>query len=180
MFLVWNAVILGTNSSLIDSNGAIQAISDPLMRLRSASGIVGVSSSCTLQIFTDEEVMSNPFMSDSHKIYGPTQKAAEQSLKLDETCEKKSSTRGQHIWMESKDLMMGGCWVVTVCAQSEKKMIGEGTENCVWKWMMNCSQQLKCFRYSQLQPLTLVLHWGCLTFFVTVSSQTFSTHKIPI
>jgi hypothetical protein len=31
MFLVWNAVILGTNSSLIDSNGAIQAISDPLM-----------------------------------------------------------------------------------------------------------------------------------------------------
>ncbi len=77
MFLVWNAVILGTNSSLIDSNGAIQAISDPLMRLRSASGIVGVSSSCTLQIFTDEEVMSNPFMSDSHKIYGPTQKAAE-------------------------------------------------------------------------------------------------------
>jgi hypothetical protein len=48
MFLVWNAVILGTNSSLIDSNGAIRAISDPLMRLPSASGIVGVSSSCAL------------------------------------------------------------------------------------------------------------------------------------
>jgi hypothetical protein len=53
-------------------------------------------------------------------------------LKLDKTPEKKSSTRGQHIWMESKDTpMMGGCWVVTVCAQPEKKMIGEGTENCV-------------------------------------------------
>ncbi len=48
MFLVWNAVILGTNSSLIDSNGAIQAISDPLMCLWSASGIVGVSSSSAL------------------------------------------------------------------------------------------------------------------------------------
>jgi hypothetical protein len=91
-------------------------------------------------------------------------------LKLDKTPEKKSSTRGQHIWMESKDTqMMGGCWVVTVCAQPEKKMIGEGTENCVWKWMINCSQQLRYFCYSQLQHLTLVLHWGCLTFFVTVS-----------
>jgi tyrosine-specific transport protein len=48
MFLVWNAVILGTNSSLIDSNGAIQAISDPLMRLRSASGIVGP----TIEVFS--------------------------------------------------------------------------------------------------------------------------------
>ncbi|CAK9863592.1 unnamed protein product [Sphagnum jensenii] len=48
MFLVWNAVMLGTNSSLIDSNGAIQAISDPLMCLWSASGIVAVSSSSAL------------------------------------------------------------------------------------------------------------------------------------
>lgn len=43
MFLIWDAVILGTQSSVVDASGAIQAISDPLMRLRSASGIVGVS-----------------------------------------------------------------------------------------------------------------------------------------
>lgn len=41
LFLIWNAVILGTSSSLVDSAGAVQSISDPLLRLRSASGIVG-------------------------------------------------------------------------------------------------------------------------------------------
>lgn len=43
LFLIWNAVILGTSSSLVDPSGAVQAISDPLLRLRSASGIVAVS-----------------------------------------------------------------------------------------------------------------------------------------
>jgi hypothetical protein len=50
-------------------------------------------------------------------------------LDLDEKHEKKSSARGQHIWMESKDSpMMGG---LLGSAQPKKKLIGEGTENCV-------------------------------------------------
>lgn len=50
LFLIWNAVILGTSSSLVDASGAVQATSDPLLRLRSASGIVGVS---PYQIFAE-------------------------------------------------------------------------------------------------------------------------------
>jgi tyrosine-specific transport protein len=48
LFLIWNAVILGTSSSLEDASGAVQAIADPLLRLRSASGIVGP----TVEVFS--------------------------------------------------------------------------------------------------------------------------------
>lgn len=43
MFLIWDAVILGTTSTLVDASGVLQVVSDPLISLRSASGIVGVS-----------------------------------------------------------------------------------------------------------------------------------------
>lgn len=43
MFLIWDAVILGTTSTLVDASGVLQVVSDPLIGLRSASGIVGVS-----------------------------------------------------------------------------------------------------------------------------------------
>jgi hypothetical protein len=47
-------------------------------------------------------------------------------LDLDEKHEKKSSARGQHIWMESKDTPMMGGLLGSYCMCSTQKEIDRG------------------------------------------------------
>lgn len=84
LFLIWNAVILGTPSSVVDASGAMQAISDPLLRLRSASGIVGVSLISVIKPEHEEEIS---LLEDNRAFRQVPKTAKNKSAKTSPCCE---------------------------------------------------------------------------------------------